>query len=89
MTEKNTKTIGEQLEQKREPYWDYMAHRLRETRGAFIATNEDMWKQEVAQMQKSIHDLQMRVIKHNERIHELEHKIKILGGDPKQLEMRF
>ena len=89
MTEKNTKTIGEQLEQKREPYWDYMARRLRETRGAFIATNEDMWKQEVAQMQKSIHDLQMRVIKHNERIHELEHKIKIFGGDTKQLEMRF
>ena len=89
MTEKNTKTIGEQLEQKREPYWDYMARRLRETRGAFIATNEDMWKQEVAQMQKSIHDLQMRVIKHNERKHELEHKIKIFGGDTKQLEMRF
>ena len=29
MTEKNTMTIGEQLEQKREPYWDYMARRLR------------------------------------------------------------
>ena len=72
----------------REPYWDYMARKLRETRSLTV-NNDNLWKKEIAEMQKSVHDLQMKVVKHSERIYELEHKIKLLGGDPQQLEMRF
>ena len=65
-----------------------MARKLRETR-SLTANRDDMWKHEIAEMQKSVHDLQMKVVKHSERIYELEYKIRLMDGDPQQLEMRF
>ena len=45
----------------REPYWDYMARRLREIRDNTFLTREDLCKKEIAEMQKQVHILQLRV----------------------------
>ncbi len=46
---------------KREPYWDYMGRRLREVRDNAFLTREDLCKKEIAEMQKQVHILQLRV----------------------------
>ena len=48
--------VGHLME--REPYWDYMSRRMREEQ----LVPDEMYKNEIAQMQKQIHDLQVRVI---------------------------
>lgn len=45
----------------REPYWDYMGRRLREVRDNAFLTKEDLCKKEIAEMQKQVHLLQLRV----------------------------
>jgi hypothetical protein len=45
----------------REPYWDYMGRRLREVRDNAFLTREDLCKKEIAEMQKQVHLLQLRV----------------------------
>ncbi len=45
----------------REPYWDYMGRRLREVRDNAFLTKEDLCKKEIAEMQKQVHILQLRV----------------------------
>ena len=45
----------------REPYWDYMTRRLREVRDNTFLTREDLYKKEIAEMQKQVHLLQLRV----------------------------
>ena len=45
----------------REPYWDYMGRRLREVRDNTFLTREDLCKKEIAEMQKQVHILQLRV----------------------------
>jgi hypothetical protein len=45
----------------REPYWDYMGRRLREVRDNAFLTREDLCKKEIAEMQKQVHILQLRV----------------------------
>ena len=47
--------VGHLME--REPYWDYMSRRMREEQ----LVPDEMYKNEIAQMQKQIHDLQVRV----------------------------
>ena len=47
--------VGHLME--REPYWDYMSRRMREEK----LVPDEMYKNEIAQMQKQIHDLQVRV----------------------------
>ena len=78
--------------EQREPYWDYMGRRLREEvfdkqRGQL--SMDDMWKREIAEMQRNVHTLQLRVKDLSERATELTNKVTILGGDPQQLEMEF
>ena len=78
--------------EQREPYWDYMGRRLREEvfdkqRGQL--SMDDMWKREIAEMQRNVHTLQLRVKDLSERVTELTNKVTILGGDPQQLEMEF
>tara|TARA_R100000808_G_scaffold1279_5_gene5980 strand:+ start:13366 stop:13587 length:222 start_codon:yes stop_codon:yes gene_type:complete len=46
---------------KREPYWNYMGRRLREVRDNTFLTREDLCKKEIAEMQKQVHILQLRV----------------------------
>jgi archaellum component FlaC len=50
---------------------------------------DDMWKKEIAEMQKNVHTLQLRVKTLTERVNELTNKVTIMGGDPQQLEMEF
>lgn len=73
----------------REPYWEYMGRRLREEREQPIPSNDDLWKRDMAEMQKQVHILQMRVVSLAEEVDELNYKVSILGGDPNQLEFRF
>ena len=75
------------MEEKREPYWDYMGRRLREE--SKLISRDDMWKREIAEMQKQVHLLQMRVVNLNYIVDALEYKVKILGGEPKQLELKI
>tara|TARA_B100000745_G_C19979648_1_gene331830 strand:- start:348 stop:572 length:225 start_codon:yes stop_codon:yes gene_type:complete len=73
--------------EKREPYWDYMGRRLRESRT--MTTREDLMKKDIAEMQKSIHGLQMRIKALRESVYDLTYKVNLLGGDPNQMEMKF
>ena len=71
----------------REGYWDYMGRRLREDEEK-LGMN-DMWKKEIAEMQGSVHALQLRVKTLTERVHELTQKVTSPGGDPDQLELEL
>ena len=73
----------------REPYWDYMGRRLREEWNKETWSMDDMYKKEDSEMQSSIHVLQMRIKTLSEQVLELNTKVEILGGDPRQLEFRF
>ena len=73
--------------EKREPYWDYMGRRLRESRT--MTTREDLMKKDIAEMQKQVHGLQLRIKALRESVYDLTHKVDLLGGDPNQMEMKF
>ena len=51
----------------REPYWDYMGRRMKEDR----SVPDEMYKNEIAQMQKQIHFLQMRVKELTQEVRDL------------------
>jgi len=57
--------VGHLME--REPYWEYMGRRLKEDR----LVPEETYKTEIAQMQKQIHYLQLRVKELSEELHDL------------------
>ena len=58
----------------RESYWDYMARRMREE------SNDTNRK---SSSERELNNL----VKLFQRVEQLERKVRILGGDPKQLEM--
>ncbi len=62
------------MEEKREPYWDYMRREVYEGR-AKLLSREDMWQKEVAEMQKTNHLLMMRIKEQAEEIEKLKKKI--------------
>ena len=79
---------------KRESYHDYMGRRLREEHGKFgidgrALSNEDLWKKDMSEMQKQVHELQMRVVKLSQQVYDLNYKVSILGGNPNQLELEL
>ena len=76
---------------KREPYWDYMMRRGREDReaGNNIMSTTDIMKKEVFDMQECMQNLMKRQKELSEMVYNLSYKVKILGGEPQQLEMRF
>ncbi len=88
MTDKSTKTIGEQLVQKREPYWEYMGRRLREERPK-IVTESEMYRREITDMNRQLYTLMIKVTEMREEIENLKYKVEILGGDPRQMEFKF
>ena len=57
--------VGHLME--REPYWDYMGRRMKEER----SVPDEMYKNEIAQMQKQIHFLQMRVKELTQEVRDL------------------
>ena len=73
--------------EKREPYWDYMGRKLRESRT--MTTREDLMKKDIAEMQKQVHGLQLRIKALRESVYDLTYKVDLLGGDPNQMEMKF
>ena len=75
--------------ERREGYWDYMGRMLREDSEKEPLTMDNIWKKEVAEMQKNINYLQIRVKTLNEQVHELNNKVHVLGGDPRQLELKL
>ncbi len=76
---------------KREPYWDYMMMRGRENRetGNNMMHVTDIMKREIFEMQECMQNLMKRQKELSEMVYNLSYKVKILGADPQQLEMRF
>ena len=73
------------MEEKREPYWDYMRRKVYEGR---TLTKEDMWKKEVADMQKQVHTLQIRVKELSEELNKIK-SINAEKEDINQMKMEF
>ena len=76
---------------KREPYWDYMMRRYREDReaGNNIMNVTDIMKREIFEMQECMQNLMKRQKELSNIIYDLSYKVKLLGGDPQQLEIKF
>ena len=81
----------------REPYWDYMGRRLREARikkessliKKEIINQEDMWKKEIAEMQKTLQWCFTRIKELNEEIYELKSQPNIIIDDDRQTKMEL
>ena len=57
----------------REPYWDYMGRRLREERiKKEVIRYEDMWKKDIAEMQKTLQWCYIRIKELNEEIYQIK-----------------
>ena len=69
--------VGHLME--REPYWDYMGRRMKEER----LVSEDVYKNEISQMQQEIHYLRMRLKELTEVVHDLR------KNGPVQLELNL
>jgi len=57
--------------------------------GNNIMNVTDIMKREIFEMQECMQNLMKRQKELSEMIYNLSYKVKILGGDPQQLEMRF
>ena len=57
--------------------------------GNNIMNVTDIMKREIFEMQESMQNLMKRQKELSEMVYNLSYKVKILGGDPQQLEMRF
>ena len=69
----------------------YGIGRRRENReaGNNIMSVTDIMKREIFEMQECMQNLMKRQRELSEMVYNLSYKVKILGGDPQQLEMRF
>ena len=73
----------------REPYWDYMGRRLREERiKKEVLNEEDMWRKEIAEMQKTLQWCYTRIRELNDEIYELKSQPNIIIDD-RQTEMKL
>jgi hypothetical protein len=57
--------------------------------GGKSINRSDILVRENAEMQKSVHVLQIRQMELVELVDKLKNKITLLGGDPEQLEIEF
>ena len=67
----------------RESYWDYMGRRMREESND---THRAVVYHDTHRKSSSERELN-NLVKLFQRVEQLERKVRILGGDPKQLEM--
>ena len=69
----------------------YGIGRGRENReaGNKIMNTTDIMKREIFEMQECMQNLMKRQKELSNIIYDLSYKVKLLGGDPQQLEMRF
>ena len=78
----------------REPYWDYMGRRLREES---IVTKDDLWKKEIAEMQKTLQWCFTRIKELNDEIYSIKSGItdaqleltRIRSEDKQQLKLNL
>ena len=68
----------------REPYWNYMGRRLRESR---VMSKSDLYEREVFELQKTLQEALIRQKELIEQAYALKRKVTLLGGDEKQYEM--
>jgi len=81
----------------REPYWNYMGRRLREERiKKEVISKEDMWKKEIADMQKTLQWCYIRIKELNDEIelmddeiYDLKSQLNVVDVDNRQTEMEF
>ena len=74
----------------RESYWDWMGRNLREDRiKKEVISQEDMWKKEIAEMQKTLQWCFTRIKELNDEIYELKSQSKIIIDDNRQTKMEF
>ena len=74
----------------REPYWEYMGRRSREERiKKEVINQEDMWKKEIAEMQKTLQWCFTRIKELNEEIYILKSQSNIIINDDRQTKMEF
>ena len=74
----------------REGYWDYMGRKLREDHiKKEVINQEDMWKKEIAEMQKTLQWCFTRIKELNEEIYELKSQPNIIIDDDRQTKMEF
>ena len=69
--------VDDALNEKNDPeperYYDWMLWKMRqENKGKRVMTKEDIYKREIAEMQSTIHHLQMRVKELNDAILQLQ-----------------
>jgi len=74
----------------REGYWDYMGRKMREERVKKEVINEnDMWKKEIIEMQKTIQWCYSRIKELNDEIYDLKSQSSIVVEDERQLKMEL
>ena len=74
----------------REGYWDYMGRKMREERIKKEVINEnDMWKKEIIEMQKTIQWCFTRIKELNDEIYDLKSQSSIVAEDDRQLKMEL
>ena len=74
----------------REGYWDYMGRKMREGRIKKEVINEnDMWKKEIIEMQKTIQWCYSRIKELNDEIYDLKSQSSIVVEDERQLKMEL
>ena len=74
----------------REGYWDYMGRKMREERVKKEVINEnDMWKKEIIEMQKTIQWCNSRIKELNDEIYDLKSQSSIVVEDERQLKMEL
>ena len=68
----------------REPYWDYMGRRMKESR---VMVDDYLYKREIFELQKTLQEALIRQKELLEQAYALKRKVAFLGGDERQLEM--
>ena len=83
---------------KREGYWDYMGRKMREDRiKREVISQEDMWKKEIAEMQKTLQWCFTRIKELNDEIYSIKSGItdaqleltRIRSEDKQQMKLNF
>ena len=71
----------------RESYWDYMGRKMKENRSI---SREELWKQEISEMQKTVYWCYNRIRELNEELHDIKTQLGTYKkNDIRQIEMEF
>ena len=74
----------------RESYWDWMGRKMREERiKKEVISQEDMWKKEIAEMQKTLQWCYTRIRELSDEIYQLKYQPNIIIEDDRQIKMEL